>query len=141
MQNTLREGVEQGYVQTLLGRRRYIPELTSSNGMHRSAAERVAINMPVQGTAADVIKRAMIDLHRILQTRGLKSKMILQVHDELLFEIPPEELAEMERIVPEAMANALPLVVPVKVEVGVGDNWGELEDVGEDIPELAEVGG
>ena len=67
--------------------------------------------------------------------------MILQVHDELLFEIPPEELAEMERIVPEAMANALPLVVPVKVEVGVGDNWGELEDVGEDIPELAEVAG
>ena len=141
MQNTLREGVELGYVQTLLGRRRYIPELTSSNGMHRSAAERVAINMPVQGTAADVIKRAMIDLHRILQERGLKSKMILQVHDELLFEIPPEELAEMERIVPEAMANALPLVVPVKVEVGVGDNWGELEDVGEDIPELAEVAG
>ncbi|MSQ28260.1 MAG: DNA polymerase I [Dehalococcoidia bacterium] len=137
---TLREGVERGYVETLLGRRRWMPELTHANGQIRSAAERVAINMPVQGTAADVIKVAMINLHRVFQEKGYRTKMILQVHDELLFEVPPDELEEMRRLVPEYMANAVPLVVPLDVDVGVGANWGALLEVQEDAEELELIG-
>jgi DNA polymerase-1 len=109
-----------------------MPELTHANGQIRAAAERVAINMPVQGTAADVIKVAMINLHRALQEGGYRTKMILQVHDELLFEVPRDELDAMQRLVPEYMASAIPLVVPLKVDVGVGANWGDLLDVEED---------
>ena len=139
MESTLSEGGERGYVHTLLGRRRYIPELLSANGQVRSAAERVAINMPVQGTAADIIKLAMIKLHGALSERGLKSRMILQVHDELLFEVPSEELEEMQRLVPEAMSSALELIVPLKVDVKVGANWGELEDVEEEAGVLVDL--
>ncbi|MBI2887109.1 MAG: DNA polymerase I [Chloroflexi bacterium] len=141
--DTLREGVERGYVHTLLGRRRNVPELVHPNAQVRSAAERMAINMPVQGTAADIIKVAMINLHKALPERGLRSKMILQVHDELLFEVPQEELEEMQRLVPEIMSAALELVVPVKVEVKVGATWGELEEVEaeEELPVLSGVEG
>jgi len=121
---------ERGYVETVLGRRRYIPEINSPNAQVRAAAERMAINMPVQGTSADIIKVAMIDLHREMDRRGLRSKMILQVHDELVFEVPKEELEEMRGLVEEMMPGAMKLSVPLKVEVKVGRNWGQLEQAG-----------
>jgi DNA polymerase-1 len=118
---------EQGYVQTVLGRRRYIPEVKSPNGQVRAAAERMAINMPVQGTSADIIKIAMINLYREMEKRGLRSKMTLQVHDELVFEVSPEELGEVRGLVEEIMPQAMKLSVPLKVEVNVGKNWGEMK--------------
>jgi DNA polymerase-1 len=136
IKGTLQEGAELGYVHTLLGRRRYMPELLHANAQVRAAAERVAINMPVQGTAADIIKMAMIHLHEELPKRGLKSKMILQVHDELVFEVPKEELDEMQRLVPDIMSSAVKLVVPLKVDVKIGEKWGQLEVVEEGAEEL-----
>ena len=141
IRQTLREGQERGYVETLLGRRRYVPELLHPNAQVRAATERMAINAPVQGTAADIIKVAMIRLHDIMGRRGLKSKMILQVHDELLFEIPHDELEEMERLVPDIMSHAVELIVPVKVDLKVGANWGEIEVVEEDAEVLSAVEG
>jgi DNA polymerase-1 len=116
-----------GYVQTILGRRRAVPEVNSPNWQVRSAAERMAINMPVQGTSADIIKVAMVNLYREMGQAGLKSKMLLQVHDELVFEVPEAELSRMKEMVPRIMCSAIELSVPVKVEVGVGRNWGELK--------------
>jgi DNA polymerase-1 len=124
---TKRQAKERGYVETVLGRRRYIPDINSSNGQVRAAAERMAINMPVQGTAADIIKLAMIGIKREMDKRGLRSKMTLQVHDELVFEVPQEELEEMKCLVEELMPNALKLSVPLTVEVKTGQNWGEME--------------
>ena len=115
-----------GYVQTVMGRRRYIPEIKSTNRQIRESAERMAINMPVQGTSADIIKIAMVALHREMENRGLRSKMILQVHDELVFEVPPEELELMKELVAEIMPNALELSVPLKIDIKVGKNWGEM---------------
>lgn len=129
MNNTLKEGREFGYVQTLLGRRRRTPELTSKNGGIRQAGERMAINAPVQGTAADIIKIAMNRLHAEMQKRGLRSKMLLQVHDELLLEVPTSELAEMSKLVPEVMEGAWQLNVPLVAEVKYGKNWGEMQPV------------
>jgi len=116
-----------GYVQTLLGRRRSIPEINSSNRQVREAAERMAINMPVQGTSADIIKVAMINLCREMDKRQLKSKMLLQVHDELIFEVLKAELEEMRQLVPQAMSTAIELSVPLKVDIKTGSNWGEME--------------
>ena len=116
-----------GYVQTLLDRRRSITEINSPNRQAREAAERMAINMPVQGTSADIIKVAMINLYREMNKRQLKSKMLLQVHDELVFEVPQEELDEMRRLVPDLMSTALQLSVPLKVDTKTGRNWGEME--------------
>ena len=127
LESTKQQAKEQGYVQTLLGRRRYIPELSSSNRQVREAAERMAINMPVQGTAADIIKVAMINLQREIDRRGLRSKMLLQVHDELLFEVPPEELDQMKALLKDIMSGAMELSVPLKVEIKVGRNWGEMQ--------------
>jgi len=93
----------------------------------REAAERTAINMPVQGTSADIIKVAMIKLYQEMGKRRLKSKMLLQVHDELLFEVPSEELEEMRRLVPEIMSTALKLSIPLKVDIKSGQNWAELK--------------
>jgi DNA polymerase-1 len=126
LESTKQQAREKGYVQTLLGRRRYIPELDSPNRQVREAAERMAINMPVQGTSADIIKIAMINLQREIDERGLRSKMILQVHDELLFEVPPEELEQVKVLLKETMSQAMELSVPLKVEVKVGKNWGEM---------------
>jgi DNA polymerase-1 len=123
---TRRQAWAEGYVQTLLGRRRYIPEIYSSSPRIRSAAERMAVNMPVQGTASDIIKVAMIRLHAQMDERGLRSKMILQVHDELLFEVPGAELEEMKALVKETMSQAVELSIPLKVDLKVGKNWGEL---------------
>jgi len=127
LESTKEQAREEGYVQTLLGRRRSIPEINSSNRQVREAAERMAINMPVQGTSADIIKVAMINLDREVDKRQLKSKMLLQVHDELIFEVPEAELEEMRQMVPEIMSTALELSVPLKVDIKTGTNWGEME--------------
>lgn len=117
---------ELGYVQTVMGRKRYIPEINSTNRQVREAAERMAINMPVQGTSADIIKIAMVNLHREMQAKSLRSKMILQVHDELLFEVPPEEIEVMKELVGRIMPQALKLSVPLKIDIKLGKNWGEM---------------
>jgi DNA polymerase-1 len=116
---------ERGYAETILGRRRYIPELQDRNFNIRAFGERTAQNSPIQGSAADVIKVAMIHIHREIQARGLESRMLLQVHDELVFEAPPGELEELKTLVTTAMTTAVPLRVPLMVDAGVGDNWLE----------------
>jgi len=115
-----------GYVQTVLGRRRFLPEINSSNRVVREAAERMAINAPVQGSSADIIKIAMINLHREMEKRKLKSRMLLQIHDELLFEVPEGEVEEMRSLVAELMPRAFSLSVPLKVDIKLGRNWGEM---------------
>jgi DNA polymerase-1 len=127
IESTKKQAREIGYVQTILGRRRSIPEVESANRQVREAAERMAINMPVQGTSADIIKVAMINLDREMVKRQLRSKLLLQVHDELVFEVPDEEVELMRRLVPETMAAAIELSVPLKVDVKTGANWGEME--------------
>jgi len=114
-----------GYVETLLGRRRYISDINSGNGMLRRAAERNAINAPIQGTAADVIKIAMIRIFNELKKRELKTKMVLQVHDELVFDVPMEELDTIALIVPDLMGSALQISVPLVAELSFGKNWYE----------------
>jgi DNA polymerase-1 len=114
-------------VQTLLGRKRIIPEIHSPNRILREAAERMAINMPVQGTSADIIKKAMVDIYRVMIERKLKSRMLLQVHDELIFEVPEHENTMMRKLVQDLMVNAIKLSVPIKVDVKTGRNWGEME--------------
>ncbi len=118
---------ERGYAETLMGRRRFLPEIRSNNFQKRNAAERMAVNMPVQGTAADVMKRAMIDLAQALRDRELKSRMLLQVHDELIFEAPSEEIDALAALLYEIMPPALDLVVPLNIEVKSAANWRDLE--------------
>ncbi|MDD5509979.1 MAG: DNA polymerase I [Dehalococcoidales bacterium] len=127
LESTKKQTRELGYVQTLLGRKRFIPEIKSSNRQVREAAERMAINMPVQGTSADIIKVAMVNLYREMVNHRLKSKMLLQVHDELIFEVPGEEMDIMRRLVPQVMSTAMALDVPLKVDIKAGSNWGEME--------------
>jgi len=126
LESTKQQVKEVGYVQTLLGRRRFIPEIDSPNRQVREAAERMAINMPVQGTSADIIKVAMINLNREMQKCQLKSKLLLQVHDELVLEVPEEELEEMRQLVSEIMSTALQLSIPLKVDIKTGSNWKEM---------------
>jgi len=126
VENTKSQARELGYVQTVMGRRRYIPELKSPNGQVRQAAERMAINMPVQGTSADIIKIAMVNLHREMEKSSLRSRMTLQVHDELLFEVPPDEMDRMKELVSKIMPQALKLSVPLKIDIKVGKNWAEM---------------
>lgn len=125
MDDIVQTARKDGYVTTLLQRRRYLPEITASNFNIRSFAERTAMNTPIQGTAADIIKLAMVQMAQRLADEGLKSRMLLQVHDELVFEVPPEELEAMKRIVPDVMEGALKLDVPLKVEADYGANWYE----------------
>ncbi len=127
IETTRQQARELGYVQTVLGRRRYVPEVKSSNRLLREAAERMAINMPVQGTSADIIKIAMIHIHQEMAKRDVNSRMILQVHDELVFEIVPEEIEMMKDLVVRLMSGALALTVPLKVDIKMGKNWGEME--------------
>ncbi|WP_212000960.1 DNA polymerase I [Chitinophaga sp. HK235] len=112
-----------GYVQTILGRKRWLKDINSSNAVVRGYAERNAINMPIQGTAADMIKLAMIAIHKAFKERKLQSKMILQVHDELVFDAHRSELDIIKPLIMECMKNALPLTVPVEAEMGTGENW------------------
>jgi len=127
---TLEDGRATGMVKTLAGRRRPVPELTSANGQVRGASERAAVNMPIQGTAADILKRAMIDVHAALESRppradGRRARTILTVHDELLFEVPADEVDEVTALVKRHMEGAAELAVPITVEVGVGRDWKE----------------
>jgi len=126
LESTKQQARQQGYVQTLLGRRRYIPEINSSNRTLREAAERMAINMPVQGTSADIIKVAMVKLAWEMARLEVRSKLLLQVHDELIFEVPDKELEVMRELVPRLMSTALKLSVPLKVDIKIGNNWGEM---------------
>ncbi|MGG6359280.1 DNA polymerase I [Peribacillus frigoritolerans] len=123
MEESIHEARQKGYSTTLMQRRRYIPEITSRNFNIRSFAERTAMNTPIQGSAADIIKLAMINMNKRLKKEGLKTRMLLQVHDELIFETPPEELEILKVIVPEEMENAIELNVPLKVDYAFGPTW------------------
>lgn len=125
MENTREQARAQGYVETLFGRRLFLPDIKSRNAATRQYAERTAINAPMQGTAADIIKKAMIDVDAWLRSSQVQTKMILQVHDELVFEVPVEELALVQPKINELMTQAVTLSVPLLVETGIGDNWDE----------------
>ncbi|BBU97910.1 DNA polymerase I [Providencia rettgeri] len=125
MENTRLQASEQGYVETLEGRRLYLADIKSSNGMRRKAAEREAINAPMQGTAADIIKKAMIAVDNWLQTEKPHADMLMQVHDELVFEVKESELERVQAQVQSLMEQSMKLDVPLKVDVGIGDNWDE----------------
>ena len=125
MKRVVEEAKEKGYVSTLYGRRRELPELKSSNFNLRSFGERVALNMPIQGTAADIMKFAMVHVEQRLRQGGLEAKLLLQVHDELIVECPENETALVSRILKEEMENAASLSVPLTVEVNSGHSWGE----------------
>ncbi|MEK7872387.1 MAG: DNA polymerase, partial [Chloroflexota bacterium] len=127
MERTKREARENGYVQTLLGRRRYIPEIVSANQQVRAAAERMAINHPVQGTAADIIKIAMIRVQQRMDETRLRSRMLLQVHDELIFEAPRDEMETMRALLLELMPQAMVMKVHLKVDLKAGLTWGDME--------------
>ncbi|KAB7705928.1 DNA polymerase I [Bacillus aerolatus] len=123
MESIVRQAKEKGFVTTLLQRRRYIPEITSRNFNLRSFGERTAMNTPIQGSAADIIKKAMIDAAEMLEKENLASKLLLQVHDELIFEVPKAEIETMKRLVPEVMEQAVELKVPLKVDYSYGPTW------------------
>jgi DNA polymerase-1 len=123
MEEIVREAKQTGYVTTLLQRRRYLPEITSRNFNLRSFAERTAMNTPIQGSAADIIKKAMIDMAGRLKSEKLQTRLLLQVHDELIFEAPPEEIEKLKIIVPDVMENAVELKVPLKVDYSYGPTW------------------
>lgn len=123
MERVVRECREKGYVETITGRRRYMRDISSSNNSVREAAEREAINSPIQGTAADMIKIAMVRIDRGLRERNLRAKMLMQVHDELVFEVPNAEVAEVRDLVTDCMKHAIPMRVPIVVDTGTGANW------------------
>ena len=127
IEKTKATALETGYVQTVLGRRRYLPEIHASNFNVRAAAERMAINMPVQGTAADIMKLAMVRVHRRLEEQKLRARMLLQVHDELVFEVPQEEVEAIKQVVFDEMPAALDLDVTLKVDVKWGHTWDDME--------------
>ncbi|KON86783.1 DNA polymerase I [Sporosarcina globispora] len=123
MDDIIHDAKQKGYVSTLLHRRRYLPEITSRNFNLRSFAERTAMNTPIQGSAADIIKKAMIDMADRLRKEGLKARLLLQVHDELIFEAPEDEIETLKKIVPDVMENAVALKVPLKVDYSYGPTW------------------
>ena len=125
MDDIIKKGKKDGYVETLLNRRRYIPELKSRNFNVRSFGERIAMNTPIQGSAADIIKISMVRVHKELTKRNLKSKLILQVHDELIIETFKDEEDEVKEIMKDVMENAIKLSIPLKVEISTGENWYE----------------
>jgi DNA polymerase-1 len=123
MDRTRQEAKERGYVQTVFGRRLYLPEINSPNGPRKAGAERAAINAPMQGTAADLIKLSMVKVQQVLDAEQRATKMIMQVHDELVFEVPESEVDWLRTEVPRLMAGVAELKVPLLAEVGVGLNW------------------
>ncbi len=125
IEQTIHSAKTKGYVTTLFERRRFIPEISSSTAAVRSFGERTAVNTPIQGTAADLIKLAMIRIHARLARQSLRSRMILQVHDELVFEVSDNEMESMKALVREEMEGVLKLSVPIKVDIGTGKNWDE----------------
>jgi DNA polymerase-1 len=125
MESTRAVAKRQGYVETVFGRRLWLPEINSPNGPRRAAAERAAINAPMQGTAADLIKLAMIAVSKWINTEQLGTRLVMQVHDELVLEVPDDEIELTRRRVPELMSRVADLRVPLLTEVGVGTNWDE----------------
>jgi len=125
MDSSIQRAKEAGYVETLLGRKRYLPDINSQNGVVRGFAERNAINAPIQGTAADIIKIAMVRIQNRLEEENLEAKMTMQVHDELNFTVPTGELEKVRKLVIDEMEQAIQLRVPLTADCGVGDNWLE----------------
>jgi DNA polymerase-1 len=125
METTKDFAAENGYVETLFGRRLYLRDINASNAMRRQASERAAINAPVQGTAADIMKIAMIKMHQLIKETNVEAKLILQVHDELILDTPKKEIDEVIGLVTESMMGAASLDVPLEIDVGVGDNWDQ----------------
>jgi DNA polymerase-1 len=125
MDKNIQFAKENGYVETIMGRRRYLRDINSTNQTVRGFAERNAINAPIQGSAADIIKVAMIDVHAEMKQRNMKSKLLLQVHDELVFDAHKDELEELKKLVSEKMVGAIGLTVPMVVDLGQGQNWLE----------------
>ena len=125
MEQAKQKAREKGYAETMFGRRRYLPDITSRNATVRGFAERNAINAPIQGSEADIIKIAMIRIWRRFKAEGIRSKMILQVHDELNFSVYPDEAAKVEQVVIDEMQKACQLNVPLIADAGWGDNWLE----------------
>ena len=125
MDETIEFAKENSYVETILGRKRYLKDIQSNNSIVRGHAERNAINAPIQGSSADIIKIAMIDIDKEMRSRNMKSKMILQVHDELVFDAKKSEVDELSEMVVSMMENAVKLSVPLTVESNTGENWLE----------------
>jgi len=125
MERTRHEAKERGYVETVFGRRLWLPDIGSANQARRAGAERQAINAPMQGTAADLVKLAMIAVQRYIEDEMLATKLVMQVHDELVFEVPDNELARVKPAVEQLMMGVAKLDVPLLVEAGVGENWEE----------------
>ncbi len=123
MDHTKIDAKAKGYVETVFGRRLYLPEINSPNGPRRAGAERAAINAPMQGTAADLIKLSMVKVQEVLDAEKRGTKMIMQVHDELVFEVPLNEVDWLKHEIPRLMAGVAHLKVPLLAEVGVGENW------------------
>ena len=123
MDKSIAEAREKGYVETLMGRKRFLKDINSRNAIVRGFAERNAINAPIQGSAADIIKLAMIDVFNEMKKQQLKSKMILQVHDELIFDVYKPELEQLKEMVQTKMEKAVILSIPLTVDIGTGENW------------------
>ena len=125
MNKTKTEAKKIGYVETLYGRRLYLPEISTGNAIRRQAAERVAINAPVQGTAADIMKKAMLSVNDSLKKQKIDAKLILQVHDELVVESHEKDTEKVTKILTNSMSKAAKLSVPLEVEIGIGKNWDQ----------------
>ena len=125
MDNSINKAKKQGYVTTLFNRKRNIPELKNTVYTIRQSGERIALNTPIQGTAADIIKLAMVKVYKALKENNLKTKMIIQVHDELIFDVPKEELEKVKQIVTQIMDNVTKLSVPLDIDINMGQNWAE----------------
>ena len=124
--NTIKSETKKiGYVETLYGRRLYLPEISTGNAIRRQAAERVAINAPVQGTAADIMKKAMLSVNDSLKKQKIDAKLILQVHDELVVESHEKDTSKVKKILTDSMSKAAKLSVPLEVEIGIGKNWDQ----------------
>jgi DNA polymerase-1 len=128
IERVVAEAREKGFVRTLFGRIRYIPELKNADVNVRQFGERTAMNTPIQGTAADIIKMAMVNIHRKIKEQNRRSRLIMQIHDELVFEVPADEIEEMEAMIRHEMEHVCPMSVPLKVSVGKGRNWAEAHD-------------
>jgi len=123
MDTTIKKAHEDLFVTTLLNRKRHIQELQNSNYMIRQQGERMALNAPIQGTSADIIKKAMVEIHAALKEKNMQTKMIIQVHDELVFDVPKSELEQLKLLIEDIMENTFKLSVPLKVDIEYGDNW------------------
>jgi DNA polymerase-1 len=134
LEQTRNHAREWGYVETLFGRRRYLPDIRAANRQIRGAAERMAVNMPMQGTAADIMKLAMIRVDRALRESGMRARLLLQVHDELVLEAPESEVPQLTGLLREAMGSAAQLIVPLDVDVKIGSNWSAVTPVAETAP-------